>query len=200
MTSLLYGLLLAGGKSSRMGRDKASMILGADGLTQARRARGLLETLCQRTYISLREGQSVPEGGEGVSVLRDSSDAEGPLCGILAAFREEPAAAWLVLACDLPFVTAEVLDGLAVRHCEAPWKPFIAYSNVLDGRPEPLCAIYAPAALPVLLRYAAHGNFSPRRIMTEENAVLLHLPNGSAAALVNINTPQDMEARDHVGR
>jgi CTP:molybdopterin cytidylyltransferase MocA len=51
-----------------------------------------------------------------------------------------------------------------------------------------------------LLRYAAHGNFSPRRIMTEENAALLHLPNGSAAALVNINTPQDMEARDHVGR
>ncbi len=199
MTSPLYGLLLAGGKSSRMGRDKASMIFGSDGLTQARRALRLLGALCERTYISLREGQSVPEGGEGAPVLHDSGDAEGPLCGILAAFREAPAAAWLVMACDLPFIASEVLARLVECHREQPGQPFVAYANSHDGLPEPLCAIYGPAALPILQKHAARGNFSPRRIMTEENAVLLHLPNGSAATLVNINTPQDMEARDHVG-
>ena len=112
MMATLCGMVLAGGKSSRMSRDKASMVIGGGGLTQARRALGLLGTLCERTYISLREEQSVPEGGEGVPVLRDSGGAEGPLCGILAAFREAPAAAWLVMACDLPFVTPEILARL----------------------------------------------------------------------------------------
>lgn len=200
MTSLLYGLLLAGGKSSRMGRDKASMIIRGDGLTQARRTLGLLGNLCERTYISLRDGQSVPAGGEGVPVLRDSDDAQGPLCGILAAFREAPAAAWLVMACDLPVVTSDVLARLVECHREQPLQPFVAYANSHDGLPEPLCAIYGAAALPILQKHAARGNFSPRRIMTEENSVLLHLPNGSAATLVNINAPQDMAVLDHVGR
>ena len=83
----LNGLLLAGGKSSRMGHDKASMVLGPDGLTQARRSLGLLLPFCQRVYLSLREGQSVPEGGVGFPVLRDSGEVRGPLRGILSAFR-----------------------------------------------------------------------------------------------------------------
>lgn len=199
MTSPLYGLLLAGGQSSRMGRDKASMIIRGDGLTQARRARGLLEPLCERTYISLRKGQAVPEGGEGVPVLRDSGESEGPLCGILAAFREAPAAAWLVMACDLPFVTPEVLARLVDCHREQPGQPFVAYANSRDGLPEPLCAIYGPSALPILQKHAARGNFSPRRIMTEENTVLLDLPAGSAASLTNINTPQDVAVLDPAG-
>lgn len=199
MTSPLYGLLLAGGQSSRMGRDKASMIIRGEGLTQARRALGLLGTLCERTYISLREGQSVPDGGEGVPILHDSGDAEGPLCGMLAAFREAPVAAWLVMACDLPFVTPEVLTRLVECHREQPGQPFVAYANSHDGLPEPLCAIYGPSALPILQKHAARGNFSPRRIMTEENTVLLDLPAGSAASLTNINTPQDVAVLDPAG-
>ena len=195
----LHGLLLAGGKSSRMGRDKASMIVGGDGLTQARRALVLLGPLCKCVYISLREGQSVPEGGECVPVLHDSGDAEGPLCGILAAFREAPAAAWLVIACDLPFVAPEVLARLVECHREQPGQPFVAYANPRNGLPEPLCAIYGPAALRILRKHAALGNFSPRRIMTEENTVLLDLPAGSAASLININTPQDTAVLDPAG-
>jgi len=189
----LNGLLLAGGKSSRMGRDKASMALGPDGLTQARRCLGLLLPFCQRVYLSLREGQSVPEGGVGCPVLRDSGEARGPLRGILTAFREDSAAAWLVVACDLPFVTAGILSRLVERHRAEPLDPFVAYANPPDGLPEPLCAIYGPAAFALLQRHAALGNFSPGRIMREENASLLDLPPGGQATLANINTPQDLE-------
>jgi molybdopterin-guanine dinucleotide biosynthesis protein A len=195
----LCGLLLAGGKSTRMGRDKASITIGGHGLTQARHALELLGPCCERTYISLREGQSAPQGGEGVPVLRDSDEAEGPLCGMLAAFREAPAAAWLVMACDLPFVTPKVLARLVECHREQPGQPFVAYANSHDGLPEPLCAIYGPAALPILQKHAARGNFSPRRIMTEENTLLLDLPAGSAISLININTPQDVAALDPAG-
>ena len=188
----LCGLLLAGGKSTRMGQDKASMVMGEAGLTQTRHALALLRPVCQRIYLSLREGQSVPEGGEGIAVLRDSADAKGPLCGIFAAFREEPRAAWLVMACDLPFVTAEALGHLVESHRERPEQPFVAYANPLDGLPEPLCAIYGPAALPALQRHATRGNFSPRRIMMEEKTLVLDLPPQSLASLTNINTPADI--------
>lgn len=88
MNSALHGLLLAGGKSSRMGCDKASMVFGDDGLTQAGRALGILRQFCGPVYLSLREGQPVPAGGEGVPVLRDAPGGQGPLAGILAAFRQ----------------------------------------------------------------------------------------------------------------
>lgn len=195
----LNGLLLAGGKSSRMGRDKASMIIGHGGLTQASRALDLLRLFCQRTFLSLGEGQPLPEGGLGLPVLRDSGKSKGPLRGLLAAFREEPASAWLVLACDLPLVTAEILARLVRRHREKPREPFVAYANPLDGLPEPLCAIYGPSAFPLLQKHATLGNFSPRRILTEENAVLLDMPPGDHTALTNINTPGDVAALSHAG-
>jgi molybdopterin-guanine dinucleotide biosynthesis protein A len=193
MTTRLHGLLLAGGKSSRMGCDKASLVLFGGGPTQAQRAVGLLRKFCARTCVSLRPGQAVPEGLEHIPALLDSPLAQGPLSGILAAFEEDPDAAWLVLACDLPFVNGELLALLVARHFVEPATPFLAFASSGDGLPEPLCAIYGPAAWPFLKRHAARGHFSPRHIMAEENAALLQLPEGAAGALMNLNTPQDLE-------
>ena len=165
MSNALHGLLLAGGKSSRMGCDKASMVLGDGGLTQAGRALGLLRQFCGPVYLSLREGQAVPAGGEGVPVLHDVPGVQGPLSGILAAFHQAPGAAWLVLACDLPLVRPGVLARLAARYAEDPSSHFVAYASALDGLPEPLCAIYGPSAFPVLGRHAARGHFCPRHIL-----------------------------------
>lgn len=190
--SQLHGLLLAGGRSSRMGRDKASLSVGDDGLSQAGCALGLLRRFCVRTWVSLREGQDVPVGAEGVPVLRDGPGAEGPMAGVLAAFREAPGAPWLVLACDLPFVRAGLLARLVECHAKEPALPFVACAGATDGRPEPLCAVYGPSAAPILKRHAARGQFSPRRIMIEENARLLAVAD--AAALTNVNTPRDLAA------
>jgi molybdopterin-guanine dinucleotide biosynthesis protein A len=194
MTTRLHGLLLAGGKSSRMGCDKASLVVFGGGPTQAQRAVGLLRKICARTCISLRSGQAVPTGLDGMPVLLDSPLAKGPLAGILAAFEEDPGAAWLVLACDLPFVSEELLAPLVARHAAGEVPPFLAFASSGDGLPEPLCAIYGPAALPILKRHAALGNFCPRRIMAAENTALLALPDGARHALANLNTPQDLEA------
>ncbi|MFZ4588484.1 MAG: molybdenum cofactor guanylyltransferase, partial [Terrimicrobiaceae bacterium] len=79
MTTRLHGLLLAGGKSSRMGRDKASLVVFGSGPTQAQRAVALLRKFCARTCISLRPGQAVPAGLEAMPVLQDSPLAQGPL-------------------------------------------------------------------------------------------------------------------------
>ena len=192
MKSQLHGLLLAGGRSSRMGRDKASLVVGDSGLSQAAHALALLQRFCAQTYLSLRDGQDIPCGAVGVAVLRDEPSVEGPLAGLLAAFREAPQAAWLVLACDLPFVGADLLAQLLACHEEQPDLPFVACAKSIDGLPEPLCAIYGPSAGPILARHAACGQFSPCRIMTEESALLV--PVADEAVLTNVNTPQDLAA------
>ncbi|NBY65521.1 MAG: molybdenum cofactor guanylyltransferase, partial [Verrucomicrobia bacterium] len=188
----LHGLFLAGGKSSRMGREKASLVVGNVGLTQAARGIGLLRKLCDHTYLSLREGQAAPEGAGQTPVIRDSEEAQGPLAGILGAFRETPAAAWLVMACDLPFVSEILVANLVASFRATPNAPFAAYASSRDGLPEPLCAIYGPASRSILQRHAARGHFCPRHIMREENVPLLSLPVEDTRALENLNTPEDL--------
>jgi molybdopterin-guanine dinucleotide biosynthesis protein A len=168
------------------------MVLGSGGLTQAGRSLGLLRQFCGPVFLSLRDGQQPPGGGGDAPVLRDAPGVPGPLSGILAALREAPGAAWLVMACDLPLVGPVVLARLAGRYAEDPSLPFVAYASVSDGLPEPLCAIYGPSARPVLERHAARGHFCPRHILREENALLLPLPEAEADALTNVNTPQDL--------
>lgn len=177
-----------------MGRDKASLVIGEGELSQAGAAVGLLRRFCARTYLSLRPRQELPVGAEDALVLRDNAGVEGPLAGLLAAFREAPEAAWLVLACDLPFVHAGLLARLLARHEREPDLPFVAYAGSTDGLPEPLCAVYGPSAGSILARHASRGQCSPRRIMIEEHAVMLGLSGADSAALANVNTPHDLSA------
>lgn len=190
MKAPLFGLLLAGGRSTRMGRDKASMVIGADGLNQAQRGIQALSRVCKKKFLSLRDGQIAPEGCECVETVRDKPGAGGPLAGILAAFEREPNAAWFVLACDLPFVTSEVLENLALARRED--LSFCAYASSTDGLPEPLCAIYEPTARQILQSHAARNHLCPRHIMIEEGIPLLELPPASRHALENMNTPEDI--------
>lgn len=190
----LHGLLLAGGKSSRMGSDKASLILRADGRSQAENGLRLLAPVCVRTFLSLREGQEKPAGCESAEILRDNAAFSGPLAGILSAFEHDPEAAWLVLACDLPFVSAKVIAGLLANRGDSDAvAPFIAYASATDGLPEPLCAIYEPSARKVLAAHASRGHYCPRHIIAEENTKLLELPASARGALENVNTPQDLK-------
>jgi molybdopterin-guanine dinucleotide biosynthesis protein A len=158
-------------------------------LSQARRGVQALARVCEKTFLSIRDGQSTPAGCEDVETVRDKQDLGGPLAGILAAFEREPAAAWLVMACDLPFITPEVLENLVSARRED--LPFRAFASSTDGLPEPLCAIYEPAAQEILQAHAARDHLCPRHILIEEEAPLLELPSSSRHALENMNTPED---------
>ncbi len=192
MSAPLLGLLLAGGRGTRMGRDKASMVLAPDGLNQAQRGIRLLSQVCEKTFLSLRDGQAAPPGCEGMEIVCDQEGVGGPLAGILAAFAREPKAAWLAMACDLPFVTADFLGCLAAAR--AGGFDFHAYASAGDGLPEPLCAIYEPSACGILQDHAARGCVSPRQIMAAGRAQILPLPHPHRLALKNMNTPVDIAA------
>lgn len=179
----LQGLVLAGGRSTRMQRDKASLEY-RPGLSQIDVAMKLLERRVARAWLSVRADQSAEPARAGHPQIIDRGGAEGPIAGILAAFAEHPDAAWLVVACDLPFLDAATLDFLiGARAVDAD---ATAFRSSHDGLPEPLCAIYEPRAAQKIAAHVAGGRNCPRKFLINANTHLLDQPN--PRALDNVNT------------
>ena len=186
----LHGLVLAGGRSSRMGQDKAALV-HPDGRTLARRCHDLLiEAGCESVAISIRHDQEIPDGLDDLEIVRDpSGESLGPMVGMVSGMRLHPNSDWLVVACDLPR-----LDVLTLTHLVASKlsdEIFLAYRSEFDGLPEPLCTLYSPAALPVLEEAQAADFRCPRKILIRGNCRLLEPV--TPRALDNANTPEDWE-------
>ncbi len=183
----LYGLVLAGGASRRMGRDKA--LLDYHGRPQLEWAYALLARHCARTYVSVRAGQENDGARDGLPRIVDGASGAGPIAGIAAAQAAYPAAAWLVVACDLPFLSDALLGDLGSRRGNAA---ITAYRSAHDGLPEPLCAIYEPATRDAVLAAIGAGRHCPRKLIIELGGPLLALPDSTA--LDNVNTPEEWAA------
>ncbi len=184
------GLVLAGGRSRRMGQDKTQLTILGQSLLM--RTYELAVQVCSETYISLRQGQDQPRepGIQSGTIIDDQYGEIGPLGGILSAFDKQPGGPWLVLAVDLPCLDKNTLDFLLAHR--NPEKPFTAYRGSSDGLPEPLCAIYEPQSKGILWDYFKNRrDHSPRSILIKENPHLLNLPK--AKALANINTLGDYQ-------
>lgn len=106
----LLGLVLAGGKSARMGNDKA--LIAYHGRPQAEFLFDLLRPRCEAVHLSCRPDQAQLPGYVGLPCLVDAYADLGPLAGILTALEARPDAAWLVAACDLPYLDADAVAAL----------------------------------------------------------------------------------------
>jgi molybdopterin-guanine dinucleotide biosynthesis protein A len=182
----LFGLVLAGGRSTRMGRDKASLTYG-DGSSQLERAMALLTPHVVRAYVSVRPDQVADSLRGRFPQIPDTVANLGPIAGLLAAQARHPEGAWLVLACDLPLLD----DGTLIEliRSRAPERAATAYRSSHDGLPEPLCAIYEPRSRESVAAYVASGRDCPRKFLLGADTLLLDEPN--PRALDNINTPQE---------
>jgi molybdopterin-guanine dinucleotide biosynthesis protein A len=184
----LYGLVLAGGASRRMQRDKAS--LEYHGRPQLECAFELLSPHCERTFVSVRPDQVAEPVRARFPQVVDTLLDKGPIAGLAAAQAAHPDVAWLVLACDLPFVSPETLIRLVAAR--ALGTPATAYRSAHDGLPEPLCAIYEPATRNAVLDAIAAGKVCPRKLLVRLDAPLLELPEPDV--LDNVNTPDELAA------
>ena len=182
----LFGLVLAGGASRRMGEDKAA--LRYHGRTQLDWACERLGRHCEKVFVSMRRGQAGDEIRRRHPAIYDEHEDIGPIAGIAAAQATHPAHAWLVVACDLPFLTDTSLAALVASR---DGRPVIAYRSAHDGLPEPLCAIYEPETRVAILKFIASGRHCPRKFVLGSGVELLEQPE--PAALDNINTPAELE-------
>ncbi len=183
-----YGLVLTGGKSKRMGQDKA--LLKINEKTQAEYACDLLSEFCAKVFVSCRPDQTDLPGRKGFPQIHDKPAYSeiGPLAGILSAMEEFPRVPWIILGCDLPFVTKSTLEKL-IKH-QNPAKFATAYISTSDGMPEPLCAIYEPADHQNILNFVKQKICCPRKIMINSKTELII--QDDPKSLKNINTPEDL--------
>jgi molybdopterin-guanine dinucleotide biosynthesis protein A len=185
----LYGLVLAGGRSTRMQRDKATLEY-RPGESQIEAAMKLLDGRVARAFLSVRGDQRADPVRARHALIVDRDGLEGPIAGIRAAFDEFPDAAWLVVACDLPYLDARTLDLLIIsRAIDAD---ATAFRSSHDGLPEPLCAIYEPRARSGLDAHIAAGRNCPRKYLINAKTRLLEQPN--PRALDNVNTVDEYAA------
>ena len=182
------GAVLAGGRSTRMGRDKAEIEISGESLLA--RAFGLVTGLVAPAWVCCAPGRARP----GYPCLFDAHAGEGPARGVAAALeaaRAHEADRVLVLACDLPRMTRELLIHLL----DVPLRDdtlATVYADPATGRAEMLVGVYAVAALPLLLSGLACGERSLFRLIPRERLARLPYPPGSAPQFLNCNTPDDL--------
>ena len=190
----VLGLVLTGGKSARMGVDKAA--LDYHGQEESRRVFGLLAEFCSQVFVSCRADQADLPGRKGLPQIHDMLLDKGPLSGILSAFEARPDATWLVAACDLPRLDRDVLAALVAGR--DPFKVATAFRGHQDF-PEPLCAVYEPKARARLWQLMAAGYDCPRKMMINSAVKVLEPLAGDR--LRNVNLPEEREgALDDLGR
>ncbi len=179
----LFGLVLAGGKSLRMGRDKG--ILEYHGVPQREYLYRLLDRLCKRTFLSVRSDQ-VEEVPDDMETLADQDLYRGPFNGLLSAHAEFPEAAWLVMACDLPLIDEPTLQLLI--DAREPSRTATALATSKTGLPEPLAAIWEPSGLAGAVEYLKTAESScPRKYLIRSEAALV-IPEDDKV-LANANDP-----------
>lgn len=181
----LYGLVLAGGKSLRMGRDKG--LIDYHGMPQREYAYRLLSKVCQKTFLSVRPEQVV-EIPASLKPLPDVMLGLGPYGAILSAFQAHPDKAWLILACDLPLADAAALDYL-ISH-RNPSKMATAFQSPVSDFPDPLLTIWEPKSYLPLLQFLAQGYSCPRKALINSDIELLKAPVGDW--LKNVNTEEEL--------
>lgn len=183
----IYGLVLAGGKSRRMGTDKA-LLLHA-GQSQLSCAVSLLERHLPQVFVSARSDQAADAERSRFPRIVDRYSDIGPVAGILSAMEHNPQVSWMVLACDLPNLDDATIATLIGAHSLD--HPVTAYKSSSDGLPEPLCAIYSPSAHAIIADFVTGGLVCPRKMLIRSNTRLLDQANPEA--LANMNTPADLK-------
>ena len=175
------GFVLAGGASSRMGRDKALLAYRETTLVEYV-ARTVREAVGSVALI----GDPDRYRDLGRAVYRDKLSGCGPLGGIYTALRVSPTDWNLVVACDMPRISVWVLRRLLDPEAKPGRNCVMAVGP--GGEPEPLCALYHRRCLPVLDRAIREKRFKMRDLVPELGVELRPV---DTAALANVNTPDE---------
>ena len=200
----MHAFVLAGGNSSRMGRDKATLVVAGQPLIVH-----ALEKLRALDFAPRICG-SRPDLAEYAEVVPDNSPGCGPLAGIEAALSVSDSDLNLFLPVDLPSLPIEFLRWIVAR---AAASSSVATIPQVAGRPEPLCAVYSRRLLPGLRESLARGDFKIMAAIplaaaalgsaidefpVESLAAAMVSPSGSLTLTPgdwfrNVNTPDDYD-------
>lgn len=187
------GLLLAGGKSSRMGgRHKGDLLYGNETFT----TRMIHEFSKDADTIWISYGAKVHGTYENCRIVRDIYPDCGPIGGIHAGLKACESDEVMVAACDMPFLKIELFRYLYKQMEEAGKQEKVAYDgavSVLDGRIHPLSAIYRKTAALVMEQQILNGNYRIRAALDKMKILYVDVTGNARFAymLQNVNTMEE---------
>ncbi len=183
----LKALILAGGESKRMLEDKSKISYNGD-VSQVKYLAEMTNALGLDTFIS-KANNATDEQIYGYPIIKDKFVNMGPFGAIASAFMKNPNVAYLVLACDLPFVTKESLSHLIDSRSSSQFAT--SYKLKSQAFPEPLLSIYEPRIYQRMLRLLSLGYACPRKVLINSAVKIVDLEDESVA--FNANTPEDRD-------
>ncbi len=191
MSEPFSAALLAGGRSTRMGEDKAFLRFGDPPQPLWERQLGLLDSLgASQLLLSQNASQDFPQR-PGVEAVTDARGDCGPLGGLVSCLRRSNYARLLVLAVDLPFVTSEFLASLQDRPTG------VVLQDPESGRFEPVVAVYEKVSLPRAEERLRAGNFAMREFIAAcveaRELDVLEIGEEQRGLLRNLNRPEDLD-------
>lgn len=188
----LRGLVLAGGRSTRMGMDKGKINL--KGMESRKYFYNMLDSLCVETLISGRADQA--NELDGYPFLEDRMYDMGPFGALISAFMHNPNTAWLVVATDLYQMQTQAIKQLIKARNTT--KIATAFNNKTTNFPDPLCTIWEPKSYAHILEFMRLGYSCPRKVLINSDVELV-TPN-DPDWLFNVNTKEDLQKiKNHEG-
>jgi molybdopterin-guanine dinucleotide biosynthesis protein A len=182
-------VLLAGGQSRRMGRDKA--LLCIEGMPVAQLLAKRLQALTDEVLLSTNNPASY--AFLGLNTISDIYVGRGPLAGLHATLIHTQRPLVLVVACDLPGVPEFLLRGLV--ECSAGYDAVIPCTS--DGRLHPVCAVYSRTCLPAIELNLMRGEHRMLTIFRDSILRVRRLTPGEGGYsdhhLLDMNSPEDFE-------
>jgi molybdopterin-guanine dinucleotide biosynthesis protein A len=178
----LKGLVLAGGESSRMGKDKG--LIDYHGIPQREYVFELLSAVTKQTFISCKPGQMEDNR---FPVLEDAFFDLGPFGAVLTAFQHDSSCAWFVVACDFPLLDLPSLSQLVTER--DPSQMATCFWDDKAQLPEPWITILEPRIHPVLIDYHQRGKSSLRGILEDHRSHNIVPMNSDI--LLNANSPAE---------
>ncbi|MCF6235114.1 MAG: molybdopterin-guanine dinucleotide biosynthesis protein B [Gammaproteobacteria bacterium] len=183
----VYGCVLIGGQSSRMGRPKH--LIESDGKNWLTHS---VNTLSEHTeQVIIAGAGEMPKELKKHHQLPDAPNIVGPLAGILSAMRWAPHASWLISACDMPCTTRAALRWLLSSRAPGVWGVLPKLS--VESYPEPLLAYYDFRAAQLLEKLSMSEKPAPNRLSKHEKIISPITPKTLSNAWRNINTEQELD-------
>jgi molybdopterin-guanine dinucleotide biosynthesis protein A len=190
----LHRGLLLGGRSARMGQPKQTLQFGGRTLGEI-----AAEALCgapdDSRIVVLGMG-ALPAGLRDGAQLPDAPGFAGPGAGMISAHRWAPEAAWIVAACDHPWLLTVHVEWLAAQRQPGRWA---VIPKQRDGHPCPTFALYEPQALEAMERRAwavPERNADPSALLAQSRTLVVQPPPELADGWTNVNTPEELRVEE----
>jgi molybdopterin-guanine dinucleotide biosynthesis protein A len=183
----LEGLILAGGKSVRMGEDKSQ--IEYHGISQWQYLSMSLEDMGIQVNISCRTEQQEKFSRKGVNLVLDKVMDFGPMGGLISAFMNDSSKAYLTIASDLPNVNSAFLFELISQRDPSTFAT--AFINDEKGWPEPLITIWEPRSFLRIMQFVGVGITCPRKVLM--NSPIKLIEPSDQRFLLNVNNPEERD-------